>query len=564
MINTKYELIAEKLACDARLPTTSNLTGCAQACLSEWLQLLMVIENIKASKADAASRLDALVKLGEVVSQSQLVTDGIAQEQMFFSLRRDDFWNPQPATATRYLNVLHTLFTAMDAGMSQNMYYTEIGKNLGKYSRVNIGSLTRDENTVYEEISMLMEKIDFSWRNLNKWRMHYPHEAIIRAVMFHGNMMGALFNLWEWINTPFQELKKQALINLLQKGEIHEPVKEKTSAAQISVIREKIIGLIEIDLVKKMNAIPAVIGFSFDHPLQKSDFPLSISNKREAFAILPFEPETEQDITSIKFSTKAFKECVERGEITSFYLSIERKVFSSEYGDNFNIFNSNSYLPFSVRDGLYKTWIWAQDDSVMLSSCSNSRVNVTVMLVGLQFSHWLWQERRRRNDKLTTSSAVEIYTNSRLDITTKNSTVKQYYERMRSWCKKNLASTVISQLCSRAETLTLINHSLVLPLNIDLIRRYEKFIELFYRLTECNLSGLCDAEKIIRIATSLREFHFNGAEWGEAELKELLCKQYNIECSIRRSESFDDPFWPRRVLDELVALNIDIGWGDSE
>ncbi|CAB5713906.1 Uncharacterised protein [Aeromonas hydrophila] len=560
MTNTKHEEIAEKLATDVRLPNRNNLIGCAQVCLSEWLQLLMVIEGIKASKTDAASRLDALVELGEAVSESKLVIDATKKYQQERALLYSD-WYPQPTNDKQYVNVLHTLFTAMDAGKSQNMYFTDVGKKLGgKYSRDNILPLNYSEKIECEEIPRLMDEIDFSWGDLNRWRMHYPHEAIIRAVMFHDDAMDALFNLWEWIETPFQEIKKQALIKILQQNESHELVKEKTSAAQISVIREKMMGLIEIDLIKKMNAIPTAIGFSFGHPLEKSDFPLFISKNEEDLGISICGPKTKQNVTSIKFSTKAFEECVKRGEIMSFYLSIDREIFGEKYIHSTNIFNSDGHLPLPIKDGLYKTLIWSQDDYFMLSSFLNSRVNVTVMLVGLQFSHWLWQE--RRSGKLTISSAVEKYTNSRARVTAKNSTVKQYYERMRSWCKKELASTVISQLYSRAEILTLINKSIVWPLNIDLIRRYQKFIELFNKLTKCNLADLCEADKIIRIAISLREFHLSSPRWGVAELKELLCKQHNIECSICCSESFDDPFEPRRVLDELVALNIDIGWGD--
>ncbi|WP_312209433.1 hypothetical protein [Pseudescherichia sp.] len=564
MTNKEYSLIAEKLASDTRLPTINGFTDCAQACLSEWLQLLMVIERIKASKNDAVTSLNALVELAEVVFHDPLVIDYVQQDTMLYALRVDSHWNPQPSAETRRLNVLRTLFAAMDAGQSQSMYLTQIGKSLGESSRDPTGSLKRYEKIVCELIPGIMDSMHFTWKNLNIWRLHYPHEVIIRTMVFHHAMMDTLFNLREWIETPFQELKKQALLTLLQRREINLPPRNKTpSAAQISIIREKMNELIAIDLVNKMNSVPAAIGFSINHPLHNSDFPLAASTGREVITFAKYlKPTREQEVITMKFSAEALQDCVECGEMAGFYLSLERELNRVMYGTNASNFSSAMRLPSPVWDALHSTLRWARDDFFMLPLPSSARVNVTVMLVGVEFSHWLWQERRR--GKLTTSLAAEKYSAHRADITATNSTIKQYYERMRLWCKTELTSTVKHQLCSRAENFTQIRRNLLWPINIDLIRRYNDFVALLSSFTDCNIADTLDTDEILLIAASLRTFLLTTPEESRPSLKTFLGERLNLELSESSSSLWMDRTHELSTLQKLVELNIDTGWGEPE
>ncbi|MCX8986159.1 hypothetical protein [Citrobacter portucalensis] len=564
MTNEEYSLSAEKLARDSRLPTTNGFTDCALACLSEWLQLLMVIERIKASKNEAVTNLNALVKLAEAVFHDPLVIDDVQQDITRYALRSDRHWNPQPLADTRRLDVLHTLFTAMDAGQSQSIYLTQIGKSLRENWRDPTGSLGRYEKIVCELLPGIMDDMNFPWKNLNIWRLHYPHEAIIRAMIFHHAMMDALFNLHEWIETPFQELKKQALLTLLQRREIDLPAKDKTpSAAQISVIREKMHEFIAIDLVNRMNAIPAAIGFSINHPLQNPDFPLAASIGREIITFARYlKPAYEQDVITMKFSAEALKECVERGEISGFYLSLERELDRIMYGDTVHKFSSEARLPPSVWDALHSTMRWARDDLFLLPFPSGSRVNVTVMLAGVEFSHWLWQERRQ--GKLTTSLAAEKYSAHRAGITTTNSTIKQYYERMRLWCKTELTSTVKQQLCSRAENFTQIKRNLLWPINIDLIRRYNDFVAILSNFTECKISDTCNTDEILLIAATLRTFQLSSPDANLPGLNTFLCERLNLDRPESNSLLWTDRAYELSTLQKLVELNIDTGWGEPE
>lgn len=564
MINQKYMLIAEKLAIDTRLPTTNGFTDCAQACLSEWLQLLMVIESIKANKNGAAIHLTALVELAEAVYRDPLVIDYALKDIRGYGLRENQYWNPQPSIDRYRLDVLHTLFTAMDGGQSQSVYLTQLGKNLRVSKRDSNGSQKRYEKIVCEIIPGLIDSINFPWKNLNNWRMHYPHEAIIRAMIFHSELMDSVFNLRKWIETPFQKLKTQALLTLLQRGEIDSPASDKTlCAAQISVIREKMNELIAIDVVNRINTVSASIGFSLAHPLQNPDFPLVATTDRETIAF-PGDPkpEREQEVITLKFSVRDLQSCVRRDQVAVFYLALERAIEFAMPSDNTMDFSSEIRLSLPIWDALQNTLRWTHDDFFMLNFPCKSRVNTTVMLIGLEFSHWLWQE--RRCGKLTTFMAAKKYSSRRTDITTTNSTIKQYYERMRLWCKTELASTVKGQLSSRAENLTQIQRGLLWPINIDLIRRYKEFVTRLSNFTGCDIAGNFDVDRIISIAAILRKILSNPPEIGENELKKYLCEQFNIPTQKDSSFLRIDHANSFGRLEKLVELNIDIGWGEEE
>ncbi|MGR1185971.1 hypothetical protein ACUVJH_20890 [Aeromonas veronii] len=564
MITQEYMLIAEKLATDTRLPATNDFTDCAQACLSEWLQLLMVIERIKANKNGAAIHLTALVELAEAVYRDPLVIDYALKDIRGYGLRENQYWNPQPSIDRRRLDVLHTFFTAMDGGQSQSVYLTQLGKNLRVSKRDFNGSQKRYEKIVCEIIPGLIDCINFPWKNLNNWRMHYPHEAIIRAMIFHSELIDSMFDLRKWIETPFQELKTQALFTLLQRGEIDSPAGDKKlCAAQISVIREKMNELIAIDVVNRINTVSASIGFSLAHPLQNPDFPLVAMTDRETIAF-PGDPkpEHEQEVITLKFSVKDLQSCVRRDQVAVFYLALERAIESAMPSDNTMNFSSEMRLSLPIWDALQNTLRWTHDDFFMLNFPCKARVNATVMLIGVEFSQWLWKE--RRCGKLTTFMAAKKYSSRRSDITTTNSTVKQYYERMRSWCKTELASTVKGQLSSRAENLTQIQSGLLWPINIDLIRRYKEFVTILSNFTGCDIAGNFDVDRIISIAAMLREILSNSPEIGENELKKYLCEKFNIPTPKDSSFLRIDHANSFGRLEKLVELNIDIGWGEEE
>lgn len=565
MTNEKHLLIAEKLASDTRMPATNSFTNCAQACLSEWLQFLMVVERIKANKNGALTSLNALVSLAEQVYQSPQVIDYVQENIFQRGMRNDGHWNPQPCTDRLRLNVLRTLFTTLDAGQSQSMYLTQIGKTLRDSTRDPFGS--RYEKIVCELIPGLLDSLKFPWQNLNLWRLHYPHEAITGAMMFHSAMMDALFDLREWIEMPYLEMKKQALLKLLDRGEINISVQDKIpSAAQINFIREKMHELIAIGLVKRINALPAAIGLNTNNPLQNPDFPLSVSKGREKLTFsMPSEPAHEQEVITLKFNADTLRKCADSGELAVFYMTLEQKLASVMYDEKkyntTNFYSSQERLPTPVWSALQSTLRWTRDDYFMLPMPSGSRVNEIVMLAGLEFSHWLWQERRK--GKLTTSQAVKMYSAQRAGITTTNaSTIKQYYERMRSWCKAELVATIKHQLSSRSENFTLIKLNLIWPINIDLIKRYNDFLTILSNLTNERINDRCNVDEIIFIASSLRALLLNVPEGGQPDLVKFICEQLNVDSPENTGLSFKDLTYERSVLQKLVELNIDIGWGE--
>lgn len=560
------DVIAEKLARDPRLNDPSGFKECAQACLSEWLQMLLVVERIKAHKAQAASDLNALVTLAEDVYHSPLVIEHTSADIMRYALTMDRHWNPQAAEDRRRLDVLSRLFIALDAGHTQSVYLTNAAKNLPQNISDYDGSLKRYENIICTLIPTLLDERNDGWHNLNAWRLHYPHELIVRAMMFHNDIMDALIALRSWTETPFVQLKQQALLTLLKQGVLPQLAEDEIpGAAHISLIREKMVEAMAIELVYKMNAISAAIGYSA-HPSFAPGFPLTAKKESEMISFDRYhEPARQQDVVTIKFSAEALMKYAQSGEITEFYLSLDDAVNKAMNIDrpqhNENVFYAADRLPVPIRGALHKTLRWACDDRFLLPAPAHTRVNTTVLLTGIAFSHWLWQQ--RRSGKMTTSRGASEYIQRQRDLVTKNSTVKQYYERMRAWCQNEIVNIVKDQVSRRAENHVQIKLNLIWPLNIDFYRRYDEFITHLKILTNGKISHKHDINEIISLAKALRILLNTLKDSRHLKLKEFICGKLNIAMIDRETFSFSDHAYYFNMLEKLVALDIDIGWEES-
>lgn len=564
MTDEKNLLAAKKLARDARLPSINSYAGCAQACIAEWIQLLMVIERIKASKEEALTTLKELVNLADIICAEKQVIDYTANAPFYSASFNDSHWNPRMSDEAKYMAVLQPFFTALDKGQSQGHYFTQTGKNTRDNPRDPTGRMKLYDAIQCEVIPGILDTHKFSWRNLNAWRLHYPHEAIIRAMKYHAPMMKAIDSLRTWKNNDFLELKIRTLKTLLDSSEISLPDNDKApSAAKINVIRNKMNEHLAIQLVSMINLIPATIGLNIYHPLQKTDFPLTANLAPEEISFNALQHSKKQDVITIKIAADEFFQCVANHEEGAFNMTLVEKlnsIIDSKNKPRFSyVLNSKVFLPTPVKFALDCTLRWTNDDVFMLPTPSGSRTNEEVMLTGLMFSHWLWEQ--RRTGKSTISEGAKAYVKEREIVKPNNSTIKQYYELTRRWCKNSLTSTVKEQLRSRVENIATIRWNLLWPINFGLVNNYNHFITSVYSLIYSEVNYDCDVDKIISISSYLRVFIKDATDHAVLGLGEYLYNQLGVEPSDNNVFIPENLRYLRSELQRLVDLNIDMGWG---
>lgn len=568
MNDGKFLQLAENLARDPRLPCTNTFLECAQACLSEWLQLLMVTEHIKMADEKVITSLNALINLAEQVSLNRKVIDYFDNQWSNLCLRSDSYLNPVFSLKTKYLNVLKPLFSALDEGQSQRVYLTKNAQSALNRSNDRLPRNGIYEDLVSELIPEIMDKINFDWRNLNTCRMHHPHEAIIRTMIFHNEMMDAIFDLRKWIETPFHEKKIQVLHKLLRQGIIKlPPVQKKPSALQINVIRNQMINSIAIELVYKVNAISASIGYISNHSYSNHEFSEYSSSRLNNITFVNSCPvehakdcnlAQDKEFITVKINTKSLRECFNNNGLASFNHALNNMLYNHIFSSMQIQINNELHLPEPVRRALQNMLIWANDDSFMLPLPHNSRVNDSVLLTGLEFSHWLWQERRR--NKITTSQGAEKYIPRHKYISATGKTVKQYYERMRRWCKSELALSIMNQLPSRSENLLHIQRCLLQPININFLIRYRVFVDTVSNIIQYNITELCSPLDIVRLAESLRKYNQGLSPMDNPNLRGFICECININRAGGSSSPYDLYGQDQNELQKLIDLNIDSGW----
>lgn len=569
MISEKNLLAAEKLARDSRLPAINSFARCAQACLAEWIQLLMVIERIKASKTEASTTLMELVSLADVICADKQVIDYITSDPSRFAFSNDLHWNPQTSDETKYLNLLQSFFIALDKGQTQGHYFTQAGKDSRDNPRNRDWRREVYDSIQCEVIPGILDNHKFSWSNLNSWRLHYPHEVIIRAIKYHTPMMVAINDLRTWKDQEFLALKIKILKDFLDSKEIILNDSDKApSAAQIRAIHNKLMERLSIQLVSMINVIPASIGIRNYHPTQNRDFPLTATKAKEVISFYQYQqPEEDQDVITIKIDANTLQQCIDNNEEGAFLMTFNEKLIGALSSDCMrqfgNILNSRLFLPSPVRFALDYTLRWTNDDVFMLPTPSGSRINEEVLLTGLTFSHWLWEQRNK--GKLTIrQGTIEYYEKQKkLNVKPNASTIEQYYVLTRRWCKESLNATVKEQLRSRVENITMIRWNLLWPLNFGLIKNYNDFITSVYSLVDSEVNYGCDVDKIISISSYLRGFIKDATDQAVLGLGEYLYKQLGVEHSDWNAFKPENLNYLRSKLQKLVDLNIDMGWDDD-
>lgn len=135
---------------------------------------------------------------------------------------------------------------------------------------------------------------------------------------------------------------------------------------------------------------------------------------------------------------------------------------------------------------------------------------------------------------------------------------------MRSWCKAELAATIKYQLSSRSENFSLIKLNLIWPINIDLIKRYNDFLAILSSLIHKRINDTCNIDEIISLASSLRMYLRNVPEEDQPDPVVFICEQLNIDPPEDSGPLLSGYAYKRGILQKLVELNIDIGWGEQE
>lgn len=562
MQNEKTETFAQIASNDTHLfRLHEGLLSCAQACLSEWLQVLLVIERIKADKKDAAARLKMLIELAECVYNDPLVGAYTESDSMRYCITTDPLWNVGPAIHVQRLNVLDTLFTALDSGQARNAYLTGIGKKMANHDADGLSGFdTRYEKITGERIPAILDKLNYSWQNLNDCRLHYPHETIVRCVLFNQALLDALSDLQAWINMPVPVKNSVVLSSLLERNKITLSVQGgDLRPVQRASLRGQLYEGAAIKLISLITAISSAVGLRTLQPLTHPQFPL-VANKAKEKSTFQNVSSYEEEVVTFKCGARTLRECIDKGNTSEFYLSLEQNIADILYPGVDRNFTPNDRLPLPVWAALNRAIEWSIDDESLLPQPASVRINYQVIMTGVKFSHWLWNKRRNVHNIRINQALDEYLADCADEYLPARLTIKQYYDQMRSWSRSALAPTVKRQLRNRSERLMLITRSLLQPLNIDLLNCYNEFIRLIQMVAEGKVFDESDVDSHISLAKELRSLLESSPDQQEIPLKAFICAYAQIEHQGRDDDYLLPPLYGLEKLQQLVALNLDQGW----
>lgn len=421
----------------------------------------------------------------EVLAHPQ-IRESYGHNPSDYAVRNDTAWNPQVDEKIRALNAATTLFDTLDQGGKINAYFAAVHK-------VDFSIFVRNaaENPFLtiatEAIPAILDVRNFSWNNLNAWRLGYPHQLIVRSIIFNDDLLNAIDALLTFVENDvlFDTLRMKTIQAYVQRKTMQEGTFYHLGchflanrADIVAEVNHQILLATAQQCLILARAIPVSIGLPaviLDH-----QFRMQVSQPENIKTNIgrDWEPEKERKVVTIQMDVEDFTYAINNDASGEFFRQLNEMLFASIRPEVKNSYGkySDIDLPSWLYQAIWKYKGWVEQSShILLLGNKEDYLAARIILRGVKFSNWDWYH--RTPGKVSIEKKLAQYKTKGES----ESTIKQSYEKVRGYAKNKITGLVINQLEERQNMRNMMAEGLQAPLNHRVIEKCLRFRNVLAR-----------------------------------------------------------------------------------
>ncbi|WLI76451.1 hypothetical protein Q5705_17990 [Kosakonia sp. H02] len=557
MVSDDVDAIAQEMSNHPRIINKNPFVHCLEAVGSEWLQLLLVVERIKLD-TQANKRLDEVVAIAKEVLAHHQIQENYGYNPGDYALRNDTGWNPQVDEKSRALNAATPLFDTLDQGGKINAYFAAVHKT--DYVSFVPDAAENEFLTIATEVlPAILDSRNFSWENLNVWRLGYPHHLLVRSIVFNDNLLRAIDALLTFVENGvlFDELRRKTIQAYVQRKTFQEgPFYNLNGnflanrADIVAEVNHQILLATAQKCLFLARAIPVSIGIPA--VILDQQFRMHVSspeNIKTHFGRI-WEQEKERKVVTIQMDVEDFTWAINNESSGELYRQLNEMLFAAIRPEVKNSHGkySDIDLPAWLYQAIWKYKGWVEQSShIMLLGNKEDYLAARIILRGVKFSHWDWNH--RTPGKVSIEKKLAQYKTGGES----ESTIKQSYEKVRGYAKNKITGLIINQLEERLNMNNRLAEGMQAPLNhrvIDKCLRFRNVLARYFPRDIFNQQGLC---WVIDGAEKLAE-KLNSSDASDALLRHQLYACFALDDRARAMLSAGDEPLDRVEIRELRTL----------
>lgn len=548
------------LSCD-RLTKKNPFCYAIEGIVSEWLQLLLVVERIKQDKI-------ALKTLNELARFTIAFFDhDELKERVSKCGRRPSFLIDVNYQKRSQWNFLELFFETLDEDKEYRLYLSK-AVVANESEKKNDTEKNLSCNLLLDVIPNVCDELSFSWSNLNKIRMNYPHMLIVKAFLYGDEIISnieSLIDFYKSKNTEMVQKIVRDFVSDVRSGNLSYYDKDIDFSSAIKYHKDMIRNINEklefsflsetVKLINQINDSAAINSYNynsivnntylFDRNIDgKEDekgegLEIFISNKMIGYA---FNYEEENELINLLMD-EIFKHAKEKKIINN---SILEKI------ENNNNYCSPTHNP-RLSDALYHYNWWIREQNYFILSGSNN-LNLNVILRGIKFS--IWYEKYTKYNKKNILNGSKEYVDS-LGIKDSYLTVKQSYEFIKRFSKKELKYLINEQVNERLYSFDILSKLFFPPFNYTIYLASLRFYDGLKSIFGCYF----DARDFDRLVTLYKNIEKILSETKESEFnfEELSSKIFGHVCESNSGcFTYNKNDIKRSKLELLLLYRLDI------
>ncbi|TPA39091.1 hypothetical protein [Vibrio parahaemolyticus] len=489
----------------------------------ELLQLLLVVEKIKASKV-GMNALESLVSLHNFLRDQE-------------SIRGYFPWIGQKSNTQEADEIFSTVCRVLDTKQQPSFKDFSIAANshLKQFKGMSNQPREKQARKRQEDFWLtiapeLINEHGYDFRSLQKDALGYCHLSIAYAYKEAAQILRVIEELQSIDDSKIvdEAIKKYANEIQLDSSSIFK--KSERSLHFRHQINQKICLAFGENFFQLVRFVKRL--FTIDSTPYESYAP-KVTIEEEEYKHTLYKPEV-CDVVTIKLPREAFnhaKDCgnamlLNRVILTRIWDTVdEQSSFQSHIDERYHLENLSEYA------------YWASNQNETLLSIELSkgrRLSITAMMRGLKFSYWFYSEKAKQKKRLNIAEAVTLYVREK-GLEGSATTVKFSFEAIKRVAKNELGPLICKQLFWRLNNdLPSIRYSFC-PLNDSFYQKVKYTVSeienvLDLRVDIENYSSLL--EKIVQIEDFLSSTDL--ADYSDSDLEFSLQPKYPQDDKIHR------------------------------
>ncbi|KLV03661.1 hypothetical protein ABT56_18355 [Photobacterium aquae] len=559
----------DEILSSSRIQKVNPFSYAIDGVLSEWIQLLLVIERIKADKSTQKT-LQKIAGFTKAFLNNDDVDEKTCDSHACSSVSYNPVRPSYDAQRMKKWGYLHYFFVTLDEGMKDRFFLSKVAAQQVK------GGEHDSKDLLLDVIPELCDVLSFSWDNLNEIRMNYPHSLILRGVIEGNEILRAIENLIRFDNDEFQSIRYRVVsefIGDVRRGytcypkdidfnqalkyrqdlvrDINEKLYQASLSETVRLIREiNISACLWIDNDGTNLGLNSLLSDGINLKPTDSGVDIYVSND---LLLDTLNMSEQSEFISILMS-KLYGYIKDNNRLSD---DAKEKINQHQYTEA----NSNRHLTKKLvaKVNNYNSWIFNQNNYI-LNKNNDLKISKSVIVRGIKFSIW-YDDYLLCNKKNTLNGATEYSVH--VDSDASPLTIKQSYEFVKRFSTKILPAFIYEQTKERLYDFYIFDDILLKPLNVNMFYAAKSYVNKLDSLFKCD-NDSSDFDSVLTSYKAVKRLlsESDSADFDYVEAYEMiLSKKYEVNFGYYdpiSSGKINMGTIKRSKFESLLKFNLDV------